>query len=205
MPHTLPFNNKSMCIQNSNIKKKIIIIVSLKQQMYFALVRPHLEFACAVWDPYTTSDIQKLEGIQCRAAQFMAKDYRRAEGTVTNILQELQWPSLEQRRQQIRLSIMNKIHQDIAIPIPDYIHHVHRQTAQTKQYHPQRFRTMKANSNTYKYSYFPRTITQWNVLSPNFCIWLYDCWVFWTVLKCVMYFVTHDVDLFSTGATNHLS
>ena len=133
--------------------------------MYFALVRPHLEFACAVWDPYTTSDIQKLEGIQRRAARFVAKDYRRTEGTVTNILQELQWPSLEQRRQQIRLSIMYKIHhQDIAIPIPDYIH---RQTAQTRQYHPQRFRTMKANSNTYKYSYFPRTITQWNSLPTS--------------------------------------
>ena len=25
---------------------------SVKQQMYFALVRPHPEFACAVWDPY---------------------------------------------------------------------------------------------------------------------------------------------------------
>ena len=138
---------------------------SVKQQMYFALVRPHLEFTCAVWDPYTTSDIQKLEGIQRRTAWFVAKDYRRTDGMVTNILQELQWPSLEQRRQQIRLSIMYKIHhQAIAIPIPDYIH---RQTAQTGQYHPQRFRIMKANSNIYKYTYFPPTITKWNSLPTS--------------------------------------
>ena len=48
----------------------------MKQQMYFALVRPHLEFPCAIWDPYTTSDIQELEGIQRRTAWFVAKDYR---------------------------------------------------------------------------------------------------------------------------------
>ena len=55
-------------------------------------------------------------------------------------------------------------HQDIAIPISDYIH---RQTAQTRQYHPQRFRTTKANSNIYKYNYFPGTITQWNSLPTS--------------------------------------
>ena len=75
----------------------------MKQQIYFALVRPLLEFACAVWDLHTTSEIQKPEGIQRMAARFVAKDFRRTEGKVTNILQELQWPSLEQRRQQIRL------------------------------------------------------------------------------------------------------
>ena len=60
---------------------------TVKQQMYFALVRPHLEFACAAWDPHTISDVQKIESIQRRAARFVAKDYRRAEGTVTNILE----------------------------------------------------------------------------------------------------------------------
>ena len=35
--------------------------------MYIALVRPHLEYACAVWDTHVTSDIQKIE--TCGAAQ----------------------------------------------------------------------------------------------------------------------------------------
>jgi hypothetical protein len=138
---------------------------SVKQQLYFSLVRPHLEFACAVWDPHTSSDIQRLEAIQRRAARFVSKDYRRSEGTVTNILQQLQWPSLEQRRKQIRLTTMYKIQQGlIAISIP---HYLQRQTAQTRQYHPQRFRIMRTYSNVYKYSYFPRTVTDWNSLSPS--------------------------------------
>jgi hypothetical protein len=80
--------------------------------MYFALVRPHLEFACAVWDPHTACDIQRLEAVQRRAARFVTNNHRRTEGTVTNILKDLQWPSLEQRRKYNRLAIMYKIQND---------------------------------------------------------------------------------------------
>ena len=59
--------------------------------MYIALVRPHLEYACAVWDTQVTSDIQKIEMVQCRAARFVVRNYSREEGTLTNILNELIW------------------------------------------------------------------------------------------------------------------
>ena len=52
-----------------------------------------------------------------------------------------------------------------AIPIPDYIQR--QTTSSTRQYHPAKFRVMKANNNVYKYSFFPRTILDWNELSPN--------------------------------------
>ena len=64
----------------------------VKQQMYLALVRPHLEFACAVWDPYTACDIQRLEAVQRRAARFVTNNHKRTEGTVTNIMKDLQCP-----------------------------------------------------------------------------------------------------------------
>ena len=35
--------------------------VSIKQQAYFSLVRPLVEYASTVWDPYTQANIQKLE------------------------------------------------------------------------------------------------------------------------------------------------
>ena len=137
----------------------------VKQQMYFALVRPHLEFACAVWDPFTACDIQRLEAVQRREARFVTNNHKRTEGTVTNIMKDLQWPSLEQRRKTNRLAIMYKIQNDqIAIPIP---HYLHRQTAQTRQFHPQRFRTVAIHSDTYKHSFFPRTIKDWNSLTPS--------------------------------------
>ena len=96
---------------------------TIKQQMYIALVRPHLEYACAVWDTHVTSDIQKIEMVQRRAARFVVRNYSRVDGTVTNILNEL-------RRKNSRLAIMYKIHaNDVAIPIPEYIQ---RQTIKSK-------------------------------------------------------------------------
>ncbi len=31
------------------------------RQLYISLVRPHLEYGCAVWDPHTHKDIEALE------------------------------------------------------------------------------------------------------------------------------------------------
>ncbi|KXJ17197.1 putative RNA-directed DNA polymerase from transposon BS [Exaiptasia diaphana] len=69
----------------------------IKTQAYFGLVRPILEFAASVWDPYTKSNIDKLEKIQRRAARFVCRDYRRTS-SVTEMIQSLKWNSLEHRR-----------------------------------------------------------------------------------------------------------
>jgi hypothetical protein len=135
----------------------------IKEQLYFALVRSILEYACAVWDPFTISNIQSIEMIQHRAARFVTKDYSRTEGSITRIMDKLKWPTLESRRKQIRLTTMFKIqNQSVAITTPEYIQ---RQVASTtRQYHPAKYRIMKNRTDTYKYSFWPRTISEWNSL-----------------------------------------
>ena len=32
--------------------------------IYQSLIRPHLEYACSVWDPHLKKDIERLEGVQ---------------------------------------------------------------------------------------------------------------------------------------------
>ena len=140
--------------------------VAVKQQMYYALVRPLLEYASSVWDPHTTSDIHKIEMVQRRAARFVIGNYSKTSGTVTNILQQLNWPTLEQRRKESRLINLYKIqHENIAIPLPDYIQR--QQASNTRQYHPSKFRVMGPKTNVYKNSYFPRTILEWNSLPQS--------------------------------------
>ena len=34
------------------------------KQLYTSLVRPHLEYGCAVWDPYTLKDKRNFEQVQ---------------------------------------------------------------------------------------------------------------------------------------------
>ena len=41
---------------------------SIKERTYKALVRPVLEYASTVWDPYTEENIKKIESVQRRAA-----------------------------------------------------------------------------------------------------------------------------------------
>ncbi len=36
----------------------------VKVQMYQALIRPHLEYAAAAWDPYTQKNIRELEMVR---------------------------------------------------------------------------------------------------------------------------------------------
>ena len=53
---------------------------------------------------------------------------------------------------------------EIAINIPA---HVQKQRRVTRQYHPKRFINIGSTSNTYKYSFFTRTIKEWNTLPVN--------------------------------------
>ena len=45
--------------------------VSIKQQAYFTLVRPLVEYTSTVWDPHTQRNIQKLEMVQRPAARYV--------------------------------------------------------------------------------------------------------------------------------------
>ena len=64
----------------------------LKTSAYFTLVRPQLEYAAAIWDPYTK----------------------------TTIIKHLHWRSLQQRRPDIRLVMFYKtLHGIVALdPFP---------------------------------------------------------------------------------------
>ena len=73
------------------------------------------------------------------------------------------WSMLQQRRQMSRLTMMYKIVNDQSCPvqIPDY---VQKKTRVTRSFHPKRFISLGSKSNTYKYSFFIKTVKEWNGL-----------------------------------------
>ena len=132
---------------------------------YLALVRPNLEYASSAWDPYQANHISKIEMVQRRSARFIKHQYSREPGSVTKLMKDLELPTLQTRRKIKRLCLFHKAHhQKIAINIPPY---VEKKTTTTRQYHPKRYRNMRTNSDTYKFSFFPRTIRKWNDLPPK--------------------------------------
>ena len=82
-----------------------------KEQAYFSLVRPRVEYACSLWDPSTKDLIKKLEAVQ-RSIRFVMGNYVREEGVVTGLLQDRRWLPLAERRKICRLSMMYKMHKE---------------------------------------------------------------------------------------------
>ena len=136
----------------------------LKELSYFSLVRSKLEYAASIWDPYHTKDINNLEMVQRRAARFVNNDYNWGS-SVTSMLQELGWQDLASRRKDIRLALFYKVvNQLVAVPAEDILD---KANPRFRSKHPMTYRHIKTNCDTYKHSFFPRTIIEWNNLSSS--------------------------------------
>ena len=72
------------------------------------LVRSKVENAASVWDPHTKEQISSIEKIQRRAARVVSNDHRKTS-SVSKMLKELDWPTLENRRKAARLTTLYKI------------------------------------------------------------------------------------------------
>ena len=123
-----------------------------------------MEYAAPVWDPYYNTDIYKLEKVQRRAARWISSEYSRTT-SVTSLLSSLNIPTLQQRRQISRLTLFYKVVNN-TLPIsspPSY----QRTQSYTRQHHLNHFILPQATLNTYKYSFYPRTIKDWNNLPIN--------------------------------------
>ena len=128
--------------------------------------RPILEYGSTAWDPYRMYQKSWIEKIQRRATRFATKTYSRQEGCVTQALNHLNWPLLEHRRKVNRLTLMYKtLHGQAAINIPPYVKH--KTVMKTRNSDPMKFIPIQTSCDEYKYSFWPRTINDWNSLPPN--------------------------------------
>ena len=104
-------------------------------------------------------DAKQIEGVQRGAAHFVKNCYTRKPGTVTNLLNELNWIPLKVRRTISRLTLFHKaIHGDGGLAFPDYVMKCRRHLRNSSQ---NKFIELLSNTETY---YFCRTVKDWNAL-----------------------------------------
>ena len=80
----------------------------IKTVCYNALVRPTLEYASCVWAPNTKKDVAKVESVQHCAARYVKNDFSK-ESSVTAMLNDLNWDTLQHRRSMANVTMMYKI------------------------------------------------------------------------------------------------
>ena len=124
----------------------------LSEQAFISLVRSRLEYSAAALDPYLAQDINKFEMVQRRGAHYVKQqfDYR---ASVTDILNQLGWIPLVQRRREARLALMYKIVQGkVAIPVDSILTLADQHTRKKHQY---KYRHLISNTEQYRNSLFP--------------------------------------------------
>ena len=79
-----------------------------KEVAYKTLGRPQLEHVAPIWHPYNETKTAKVEKVQRTATQWTCRRWRNTS-SVSEMLDELEWPSLESRRERSSLTLY-KIH-----------------------------------------------------------------------------------------------
>ena len=124
-----------------------------------------------LWDPHTTSNTQRLEMVQRGAARWVVNNnkYRHGPNTtsVTDILHQLNWITLAERRKQARLILLYKIaHNLVAVNIEQHLVKL-SQTRVTRAANPYQYAVPDSRVDYHRFAYFPRTARDWNSLPPH--------------------------------------
>ena len=125
------------------------------------MVRPITEYAGVIFDGSADTHLQRLERVQRQAALACTGAYKHTHHD--QLLEELGWPPLSDRRRQHRLNIMYRIQNGLA---PDYLRGICPPLTRERTTYDLRsaidITTPQLRTTTYQNSFFPQTISDWN-------------------------------------------
>jgi hypothetical protein len=102
--------------------------------------------------------------VQRRAARYVKKGYHNTS-SVTEMLQQLQWTSLEARRRQARLVLLFKISNNLVKIDPTS--KLIPPKRLSRNMHDRSFQIPASSTTLRRKSFYPRTIREWNPLPAN--------------------------------------
>ena len=129
--------------------------------MYKSFVRPSMEYAIVVWGGTCDNDIVKLESIHIDAMRLIAG--ATARSNIVNVQNEVGFSTIQQHINDTSLIMLFKIINGFT---PDYLSSILDELNINRTYNLRNsnIRVPKCRLETFKKSFFPRTISLWNRL-----------------------------------------
>jgi len=129
---------------------------------YKAMVKPILSI---IWSPHTQKDINAIERNKRQAARFVMNDFS-TYASVTQMLTDLNWPTLAKcRKEQKAVMIFKIVNGLVDTPANAYLSPVSMLC--DIRGHSKRFVQPPARIDSYMYSFFPSAIKIWNSLPQH--------------------------------------
>ena len=113
-----------------------------------------LEYAAPIWNPHHQTEIDREGPEDCCACRHW-----RNQSRVGEMLEELQWPELQERRKQASLSFFDKIHNNL-VTIDKNRYLSEAGCNRSTRSHP--YHRPNAYMDGLKFSFFSGTIVTWN-------------------------------------------
>ena len=135
--------------------------IKIKDTAYKTLVRPTVEYCSTVWDPYTSKNTKQIEMVQRRAARWVLRRYDRKD-SVTEMMEGLEWDTLERRRSNARLCRIFKQANGLACGESEQLQPLNHNF--NTRYSENSYKLPHCSCDYYKFSFYPRTIREWNNL-----------------------------------------
>ena len=151
--------NQTLGYIRRNIKTKN---QKVRETAYNTLVCPQLEYSTPVWDPSTKEKTRQLEKIQRRAARWTTSNYD-TRSSVSAMLNQLGWRTLEQRRAdavyvsftKLFMDLWQYLSQTMSNPLTEYPGTATQLLIA---------KSKPVQITFYKYSFFPLAKVHWNAL-----------------------------------------
>ena len=112
---------------------------------------------------YLKQDISTIKKVQRKGGRFVTGNYSYRD-SVTSMLNDLQWPPMQDRQRSRRLTHLYKAVNNLSpVKIPEYV----TLSSSCTRTHDLAYIQLRTNYEQYKYSFLPRTTRDWNALPPD--------------------------------------
>ena len=133
--------------------------------LYNSLVRPLLEYAVPVWNPYLVKDIHAIENVQRRASRLALRQ-KRGDMPYEERCNILNWPLLSTRRTYFSLVECYKIVFGLShLDFQKFFEFA--KVHSTRANHSYKLFLKSSKINCFKQSFFIRVVSDWNSLSKD--------------------------------------